>query len=141
MLRTTAASQKPRTDDRMSELSTLWCAGTDKCIRYLHTKDKSKCYLVCGLLKGYIPGTLQGMDVRYSHSVEDHHRVIVREEAGASRTPRPAATGSTVSEERSLRRLQAQCHRDCINSMALAALPSGPVLLSGSRDGLIKAWR
>lgn len=116
------------------------CAGTDKCIRYLHTKDKSKCYLVCGLLKGYNPGTLQGMDVRYSHTTEEN-RVIVREEAGASRTPRPAPTGSTVSEERSIRRLQSQCHRDCITSMALAALPSGPVLLSASRDGLIKAWR
>jgi hypothetical protein len=115
-------------------------AGTDKCIRYLNTKDKSKCQLVCGLLKGYNPGSLQGVDVRYAFTMEEN-RVIVREEAGGPRTPRPAPTGSTVSEERSLRRLQAQCHRDCITSMALAALPSGPVLLSASRDGLIKAWR
>jgi hypothetical protein len=123
-----------------SDNATVWRTGTDKCIRYLNTKDKSKCYLVCGLLKGYNPGTLQGVDVRYSHTIEEN-RVIVREEAGSSRGPRPAPTGSTVSEERFLRRLQAQCHRDCITSMALAIISSGPVLLSASRDGLIKAWR
>lgn len=57
---------------------------------------------------------------------------------GASRSTGHA---NTVAEDRAYRRLQAQGHRDCVNSMALAAIPSGPVLLSAGRDGIIKAWR
>lgn len=115
------------------------CTGTDKCIRYLNTKDKSKSYIVCGHLKGN-QGVVGGPDIKYSHRT-DGDATIISEDVVYSRASRNAANANTVAEDRAYRRLQAQSHRDCVTSMGLAAISSGPVLLSAGRDGVIKAWR
>lgn len=90
--------------------------------------------MVCGHLKGN-----QG-DVRYTQrSAGD--AVIVSEEVVYSRPSRSASLPNSVAEDRAFRRQQAQSHRDCVTSMALASISSGPLLLAAGRDGIIKAWR
>lgn len=116
-----------------------WRAGTDKCIRYLNTGDRKKSYVVCGHLKaGH--GVAQGPDVRYTHKTVGE-AVVVSEEVVHSHGARPAAQANSVAEDRAYRRQQAQGHRDCVLSLALANISTGPVLLAAGRDGIIKAWR
>ena len=115
-------------------------AGSDKCIRYVHPKEAARSYIVCGPLRGSSRGAAgSAPEVRYSQHMEGSCPVITGEIVQA-RHKRTAST-SQVAEERSFRRIQAQSHRDCVTALAVANLPSGPVLLSASRDGVIKAWR
>ena len=115
-------------------------AGSDKCIRYVHPKEAARSYIVCGPLRGSSRGAAgSAPEVRYSQHMEGSCPVIT-EEIVQARHKRTAST-SQVAEERSFRRIQAQSHRDCVTALAVANLPSGPVLLSASRDGVIKAWR
>lgn len=115
------------------------CAGTDKCIRYLSTKDRSQSYVVCGHLKGS-HGVVGGPDIKYSQKTEGD-AVILSEEVVQSRASRIPTQANSVAEDRAIRRQQAQSHRDCVTTMALASISSGPMLLSAGRDGIIKAWR
>jgi hypothetical protein len=116
----------------------LICAGSDKCIRYVHGQEAARSYIICGPLQQHSSGAA-GPDVRYSHHMEGSCGVIAEEIAQAR--PQRSNTGGQLSEQRAYRRLLAQSHRDCINALAIASLPSGPVLVSASRDGCIKAWR
>jgi hypothetical protein len=119
---------------------TKWYAGSDKCIRYVHPKKSARSYIVCGPLRGRARGAEpQAPEVCYSHHMEGSCSVITEQVVQAR--PRQNKNSSQVAEERLFRRVQAQSHRDCVTALAVANLPSGPVLLSSSRDGVIKAWR
>lgn len=85
-------------------------------------------------------GAVEGPDIKYSQKTEGD-AVILNEEVVQTRASRPPTQANSVAEDRAYRRQQAQSHRDCVTTMALAGISSGPLLLSAGRDGIIKAWR
>ena len=118
----------------------LLCASTDKCIRYVCGREPPRSYIACGPLKPASAAAGSGPDVRYS-SHREGACCVVREEIVPARSGGSATAGGQVAEERAHKRLLAQCHRDAVTALAVANLPSGPVLVSGGRDGAVKAWR
>lgn len=113
------------------------CAGSDRCIRYVYPREVSRSYVVCGPLSSGAAGP----HVRYSLRMEGSCGVISEEIAPPRPAPAGKSGGGSVAEERAQRRLLAQAHRDCVTALAMVALPNGPVLVSASRDGVVKAWR
>ena len=116
----------------------LICGGSDMCIRYIHGREPARSCIVCGPLQPHSSKS-SGPDVRYSHHMEGSCGVICEDIRPAQ--PQRDPGEDQVAKERAYRRLLAQSHRDCITAMAIANLQSGPVLVSASRDGMIKAWR
>jgi hypothetical protein len=105
----------------------------------MHAKEVARSYIVCGPLRASTSAS-SGPDVHYSHRMEGSCGVITEEIVQPRQQQRSNGSGH-VAEERAHRRLLAQSHRDCVTSLVIANLPSGPVLVSASRDGIIKAWR
>jgi len=54
--------------------------------------------------------------------------------------PAGESSGAALADLRASCRLESLCHRDCVTALAVANAHD-PVLLSASRDGVIKAWR
>ena len=80
--------------------------------------------------------------VSYFHQAMGDIGLLTEQHERPSLVPGDAGPqgGTVVTDMRAKNRLESLCHRDCITNLAVANLHD-PVLLSASRDGVIKAWR
>jgi hypothetical protein len=132
------------------------CAGTDKCIRYWLVNKPEESFIVCGPkqagfaspnLPTQAAGTTAAQDVptwttaiSYVHQMQADVGVLTEHHTLVRDPPQSGARSRPVADTRAKQRIESLCHRDCIQDMAIAD-QHDPVLLSASRDGIIKAWR
>lgn len=131
-------------------------AGTDKCIRYWLVNKPDNSFIVCGPLQsGFASASAQaaagssGRDaqqpawttaISYAHQMQGDVGVLTERHTLVPVMPRIGARSRPIADVRAQQRIESLCHRDCIRDLAIAD-PHDPVLLSASRDGIIKAWR
>ena len=121
--------------------ASLLSAGADCCVRLWNARRPEQSYVVCGPVPQTVDQKpLTQMPMYYERTL--HRGVpVVREHLSASLPPEAvdrdllARTGRpfVVSGARN-------CHDDAINDLATVHL-NDTILLSASRDGVVKGWR
>ncbi|CAM9849497.1 unnamed protein product [Discosporangium mesarthrocarpum] len=123
--------------DRDSYLIT---GGTDRCIRYWDFQTASRCYMVSGGVPASTRSTAQMVMVPGVAPSSSPSRVVLFHEpksAASSATTRahdlPLMQGKGLVPPRS-------SHDDAVLDVKITELPI-KMVLSGSRDGVVKIWR
>eukprot|EP00898_Chlorokybus_atmophyticus_P003180 jgi/Chlat1/3863/Chrsp26S04158 len=125
--------------------SALLTAGSDRSIRMWHPARTEQSFVICGPSAGGEIGSRRRYDVRSYRGVQ-----VVQELPAAPRIDDAASTSSSGSSwapsypggtaQDLPQVLATSCHRDAILSLGIAHV-SQRLLLSGSRDGIIKVWK
>lgn len=129
--------------------------GTDKCIRYWLVNKPDESYIVCGpKATGFASQNAAAAEgppasrdvptlttaISYAHQMQGEVGVLTEHHTLVPEVPRSGARSRPMADTRAKQRVESLCHRDCIQDMAVTD-QHDPVLLSASRDGIIKAWR
>ncbi|GMH35843.1 hypothetical protein BSKO_03711 [Bryopsis sp. KO-2023] len=112
--------------------------GSDACVRLWDGKEPKQSYLVCGppvVDKLKVVEKASQPHYKYQYSHHTNYNIPIIDECCL-----PTHTAPVADPFQDIIRMDDLCHKDCITGVAMAEVMER-MLLTCSRDGVVKAWK